>query len=327
MPTASYPYAYGCIRSLETSLINSAKLERMMAASNADDMLRALMDMGYGRGSSVESVYDYETLIDAELSKTFDAVHKMTPQAKVTNLFFLKYDYQNLKVLLKNRILNQDGDDQLVEYGTVPVKDLKNAVYNNDCAKLPTEMKAVVLACKDSSDAVSIGYLADKALYKQISRELANIDDKNVIKYWETQADYFNVITVFRARALNDISLIEKSYLELGNVRLKNMLAAFDKSDDEAAKFIGTPNLDAGILSGLEYFVANKSLSVLEKNKDNYFIKLFKPLSYNQFSNAPIMGYLLAKVQEANVVRLMMVAKINNLPQKLVEERLRDLYE
>ena len=44
MPTASYPYAYGCIRSLETSLINSAKLERMMAASNADDMLRALME-------------------------------------------------------------------------------------------------------------------------------------------------------------------------------------------------------------------------------------------------------------------------------------------
>lgn len=327
MPSASYPYAYGYVRSLETSLMTSEKLRRVTDGTSAEDMLRALMDMGYGRGAEVTNVHDYELLIEQELKKTFEAVHRMTPQANITNLFFLKYDYQNLKVILKNRILGKEDDSLLVDYGTIPVKTIKNAVFNNETSYLPNEMKQVVVNARGSEDAVSIGYEADKALYTQISRELVNIDDKNIVKYWETQADYFNVITVFRARALNDASLIEKSYLPLGNVRLKNMLAAFDKTDEEAARFLGTPNLDTGILEGLKYFAANKTLSVLEKNKDNFFIKLLKPLSYNQFSIAPVMGYLLAKAQEANIIRLMMVAKINNLPEKLIEERLRDLYE
>lgn len=327
MPSASYPYAYGYVRSLETSLMTSEKLRRITDGTSAEDMLRALMDLGYGRGASVDSVYDYELLIEQELKKTFEAVHRMTPQASVTNLFFLKYDYQNLKIILKNRILGHDDDSLLVDYGTIPVGKLKKAVYNNEVLALPPEMKEVVINARASEDAVSVGYEADKALYKQISRELVNINDKNVVKYWETQADYFNIITVFRARALKDLSLIEKTYLPLGNVRLKNMLSAFDRTNDDAARFLSTPNLDTGIIEGLKYYASNGTLSVLEKNKDNFFIKLFKPLSYNQFSNGPVMGYLLAKAQEANIIRLMMVAKINNLPEKLIEERLRDLYE
>ena len=68
-------------------------------------------------------------------------------------------------------------------------------------------------------------------------------------------------------------------------------------------------------------------MSLIEKNKDNYFIKLFKPLSKNPFNIGPVLGYLMAKEQQANIVRLIMVAKINEMPQERVLERLRDLYE
>lgn len=322
----SYPYTYARVCALEKRLINSEKLKRLMDMNSANDMLRALMDMGYGDGLRVDDVFDYEKLISNDLAVAYKDVRDMSPQAQITNLFFLKYDYQNLKILLKLQILGEQGDD-LIGNGTIPVTHLEKAVIAGELNRLPEEMRVLIREAKAARNGSEIGYMADKAMFEQISKELASIDDKNVIKYWETQADYYNIITVFRAKALNDVSLIDRAYLKLGNVKLKNMQDAFSKTKDEAVRSLSTSNLDSGIIKGLDYFLKNDSLSVLEKNKDNFFIDMFKPLSRDMFSIACLIGYLLAKEQEASIVRVIMVAKINSIPQKLVEERLRDLYE
>ena len=323
----SYPYTYARVCALEKSLINSDKLKRLMEMNSANDMLRALMDMGYGDGLRVDDVFDYEKLISNDLAVAYKDVRDMSPQAQITDLFFLKYDYQNLKILLKLQILGEQGEELIESSGTIPVKYLIKAVNDGELNRLPEEMRVLIRESRSASNGSEIGYMADQAMFEQISKELARIDDKNVIKYWETQADYYNIITVFRAKALNDVSLIDRAYLKLGNVKLKNMQDAFSKSNDEAVRSLSTSNLDAGIIKGLEYFLRNNSLSVLEKNKDNFFIDMFKPLSRDMFSIACLIGYLLAKEQEASIVRVVMVAKINSIPQKLVEERLRDLYE
>ncbi len=329
MPQTSHPFAFGRVCVLENALVTSEKLKRVLDAKSAEDALKGLVEIGFGAGEQVTDVYDYEKLIKKDLETAYAFVHDVTPDEEITNLFFYHYDYHNIKVLIKAAILKEDAENLLIPYGTISVDVLKQAVDSHAKVELPPEMVEFIKVCTGESqiEASEIGYLADGALYKQIARELGKIKNKVIRQYFNVQADYNNVLSVLRSRNLNDASLISKAYLPLGNFALDELYDAFEKDNEAFLKFLRMKNVDSGIVEGVEYFFEKGTMSLIEKNKDNYFIKLFKPLSKNPFNIGPVLGYLMAKEQQANIVRLIMVAKINEMPQERVLERLRDLYE
>lgn len=330
MPQASYPFAFGRVCVLENALVTSDKLKRVLDAKSADDALKGLVEIGYGAGEQVSDVYDYEKLIKKDLEVSYAFVHEVTPEEKVTNLFFYHYDYHNIKVLIKAAILKEEAENLLIPYGTIDIEDLKRALKEGtNKVNLPPEMVEFINICTDESEieASEIGYLADGALYKQIARELKTIKHKAIKQYFSVQADYNNVLAVLRSRNLKDASLISKTYLPLGNFTLNELYNAFEKEGDDFIKILSGKNADKGLIEGVEYYFDHGTMSLIEKNRDNYFIRLFKPLSTNPFTIGPVLGYLMAKEQQANIIRLIMVAKINELPQEHVLERLRDLYE
>lgn len=330
MPQTSYPFAFGRVCVLENALVTSDKLKRVLDAKSADDALKGLVEIGFGAGEQVKDMYDYEKLIKKDLETAYGFVHEVTPEEKVTNLFFCHYDYHNIKVLIKAAILKEEVEDLLIPYGTISIDTLKQAVREGTAkVDLPKEMIEFIDACTNDAEieASEIGYLADGALYKQIARELKKVKHKAIQQYYNVQADYNNVLTVLRSRNLGDVSLISKAYLPLGNFTLDELFRAFDKDNESFLKELRTKGIDRGVIEGVEYYFEHGTMSLIEKNRDNYFIRLFKPLSTNPFSIGPVLGYLMAKEQQANIIRLIMVAKINELPQEHVLERLRDLYE
>jgi len=330
MSNAENLYAFGRVRVLETALMTADKRNSLLDAADAEAMLTSLLDMGYGAGLRVEHPHEYEFLINNDLKVAYKLVKELFSDQLISDLFFLHIDYQNIKVLLKCKLLNKEPDESLAHFGTISIDTLKEAVFDSKLDEnLPEEVIALLEKFKEGKyDESDIGNLVDQALYAQIARGLKNVKDKSIKQYFNVQAEYYNVISLFRAKALEDLSALENSYLDLGKIELDDLKQAFEMSNEEAVEFITEKQqLDDGIEKGLKYFLTSGSLSVLEKNRDNYFIKLFKPLSIDPISFAPTIGYLLAKEQQAKIVRLIMIAKINSLPKNLIEERLRDLYE
>ena len=332
MSQTSHPFAFGRVCVLENALVNSDKLKRVLDAKSAEDALKGLVEIGFGAGEQANDVYDYEKLIKRDLETAYAFVHDVTPDEKITNLFFYHYDYHNVKVLIKAGILKEEPDDLLIPYGTIDVEVLKQAVDNPNRVAIPQEMAEFIKTCTGEAEieATEIGYLADGALYKQIARELKSIKGKgakSIEQYFNVQADYNNVLAVLRSRGLKDASLISKAYLPLGNFTLNELYDTYEKDNESFLKLLRMKKVDSGLIEGVSYYFENGTMSLMEKNRDNYFIKLFKPLSKDAFSIGPVLGYLMAKEQQANIIRLIMVAKINELPQEQVLERLRDLYE
>lgn len=332
MPQTGHAYAYGRVRVLENALVTSDKMTRVLEAKSAKDALKALVEVGYGSGIIVDDIHDYEKLIRQDLESTYAFVHEVTPEPEVTDLFFLRYDYHNAKVLMKAKLLKEDAGDLLIPYGTIDTEKLQRAVDGGaQGLDLPPEMAELVNTFVNDAklDPSQIGYLADGALYKQIARELKSIKRSNkiIIDYFNAQADYDNVLSLLRSRGLGDAALINKAYLPLGHFTEQELFNVFDKQVEEIEKLLLRHDADKGLVEGLRYYADHGSLSLMEKNKDNYFIKAFKTMGDDPWSMGPALGYLLAKEQQAGIIRLIMVAKINDLPQEAVLERLRDSYE
>ena len=66
----------------------------------------------------------------------------MAPQPEVVDIFRLKYDYHNLKTLVKAAGAQVSGDRLLSDCGRVPADKLKAAVEEDRLSDLPADMAA-----------------------------------------------------------------------------------------------------------------------------------------------------------------------------------------
>jgi V/A-type H+-transporting ATPase subunit C len=70
----------------------------------------------------------------------------------------------------------------------------------------------------------------------------------------------------------------------------------------------------------------DNSFAALEKEINDFLIQVLKPAKYFIFGPEPVLAYYFAKINEINLMRMIILAKINNLPVSLVKERLNSVY-
>ena len=69
-----------------------------------------------------------------------------------------------------------------------------------------------------------------------------------------------------------------------------------------------------------------ESTSAFERWCDNQIIETIRPQKYNPFSAGPIIAYMLARENEIKTVRIILTGKLNQLPDDLIRERVREMY-
>ena len=119
-----------------------------------------------------------------------------------------------------------------------------------------------------------------------------------------------------------------KAVFDLGSQVTGRDLAAlcFDGPEEGIARAAATGPARESILKGLEEYGRSGRLTELERQRDNYLISLFKGAKFAEGGIEPLIGYLLGREQEAKCLRLIITAKRNNLPDKVITERLGELY-
>lgn len=76
------------------------------------------------------------------------------------------------------------------------------------------------------------------------------------------------------------------------------------------------------IQDGIRQIEKDGNFSVLERDIDDYLTHLMEPAKYMFFGPEAVFGYCLAKENELKRLRLLLLAKINNISRPLIQERL-----
>lgn len=339
MPQASYIYANARVGVAQTRLLTPERVERMTEAKDASEALKVLQEAGYGGNREVKSPFDFQQLIDDELKKAYDFIHEITPDKDLTDLFLVPFDFHNVKALVKGRLLSEEDDDTLLyPVGTVPYDRLKAGVRDRDYRSLPGHLADLLEALDQMLagrvDPQALDTFVDRAMYRYIIGVLDSPDFgkhlKNapfVSEYFRVQCDMANVITFLRARkaglSREEFAALMMPEQDIGKARL---LEAFEQPLETAARHIGADSLNPLISQGIEEYVKTGSTARMERLRDDYLFGLVMTGRHDIFKIGPVIGYLLAREQEARAVRLIMTAKLNHIPGDVVRERLRELY-
>ncbi|HYF83229.1 MAG TPA: V-type ATP synthase subunit C [Clostridia bacterium] len=332
MSENKYLYSVTRIRALETKLLDKAKIERMIEARNADEIIKILNETEYGSSiSEMKDIEDYETVLSKELSKTYELLREISPVPELTNLFSFRYDIQNLKTLLKSSYLDEENDGLLSDIGTIPSQRLKKMVKEKDFSDLDPIIREcveqVVGEFTVNPDPQLIDVTLDKCLYNLMYKTAKDNKSSFLMDYISTQIDLINIKSLIRVKAMGyGRDFLKKAILINGRLDYAFFNDIFDESMETLSDRLAFKDYGKIVGEGISNYIKTKSLTKFEKLSDNFLFELAKKGKYVAFGIEPLVGYLMAKENEAKIIRMIMVGKINEIPNELIRERLRDVY-
>lgn len=320
------------LRVLETRLLDKAKLDRMIDSNSADEAIKVLQETEYANCmSNVKRAEDYELMLSEELQRVYDEMYSMTPYKTLVDIMGIKYDYHNIKVILKGKFLNKDFSDMLIPIGVIETSKLKVSIDSDNLNDFNGIMKTAILEAvkdfEDKKDPQRIDIILDKYMFEEMKQMAKDVDDKFVEKYVKAVIDLTNIKTLLRVKKQNKSRDFLLSVAISGGNIDKDTLAVLltDSVDNIPAKLSYTSYVEV-LKDGVEEYAKTNSAGVLEKLIDNYIMDMMKEAKYVSFGPEPLIAYIYAKETEIKVVRIIMVGKLNNIAGEVIRERLRDIY-
>lgn len=328
MPQPSYAYAGARISALEKSLFGRDAVRRM-AEGSLDDAMRVLLDAKYGNLPDATGD-DVETMIDNVRKDTANTVLELSPDSALTDLFLLQTDAQNLKVLVKSRLLGA-SDPFWLEGGLFSREQLSGMVSESKYDLLPARMREALermeAKMRIQIEPQLVSVLIDYGYYAHCLETARESKEPFAMQYFEASCDFNNVITFFRMRAMGaQKEDLKDILLPDAGVKSESLIDAYQLSAETLTRAISGSVAKGALQDGLSKMLVSGNIAMIEKARDDYLLSLVNARRHERMSIFPVVGYLLARDREAKAVRLILTVKRNGLDESVVAERLRELY-
>ncbi|OFI05585.1 V-type sodium ATPase subunit C [Clostridium acetireducens DSM 10703] len=335
-----FAHSIGRIRALETKLLDKIKIDRMIESSSPKEALKILEETEYGKYlTNLNNIEDYEEVLKNALRDLYDFMYKLSPEKLLIHIFQLKYDYHNIKVILKGKALQKKLDYLFIPFGTENVNKLieitelenlndynKNKEYFNNEVMLKGILEAKA-DFQEKKDPQKIDVILDNYMYKDMLLKSEKLQDDFLIEYVKMNIDITNVKTLLRVKKQNKSKkFLQEVLIGGGKINKDLIVSSLNESEDNIIKNLSKVEYEKVFKEGLEEYINNKDVSKFEKVADNFIMDYVKKGKYTSFGIEPLIGYLIAKETEIKIIRIIMVGKINKISPDIIRERLGDMY-
>lgn len=337
-----FAYTIGVIRTLETLLLNSNEVERMALAKDAEEAFRIFDEMDYADNTAgIKSASEFQHVIKEGLVDIKQRLSEITPNKKVLNIIFFNYDFHNIKTMIKAKFSGKTYEEisnLISDLGAIKPEALKEFIFegNNTFFSLDEKselfikehIKAVQkLFKKEDENPQVIDLYLDEKLMEIIYEIAKDFNSPYLISYLEKLIDLTNIRLFFRMKLQEKaFELFEVAFLHNGKVPLQKFKTAYSQRLDEFGEVMKSTDYGRIVESGLKHYQEEKTLIYLEKEAENHLTSYIKQAKQMAFGPEPLIAYFLAKQNNALIIRMLMISKLNNIDPEEIKGRIRDIY-
>ena len=321
-----YLYLSARIHAMENKLLTRERMERMLSARSAEEAAKVLSECGYGDFPSLTPAA-IEGVLDAARLALFADLRRAAPDPAIVDVFCIKYDYHNAKVLLKAEATGQSPDRLLLDAGRYPAGRLKEDYVQGDLSRYSPAFAQAVAQAREllasSGDPQAADLLLDRAYYAEMLSAAQAAGSPFLEGYVRLSIDSVNLRSVVRsARMGKGPDFLRRVLLPEGNVKTDSLLSA--GAGDLAGVFAHT-YLTAAAQEGAEA-IRGGSLTQFERLCDNALTAYLSQGKRVAFGEHPLIGYLYAKENELTTIRIILTGRLAGLDAETIRERLRESY-
>ncbi|MBU1992876.1 MAG: V-type ATP synthase subunit C [Patescibacteria group bacterium] len=341
MKNEDFAHAVARVRVLETKLLNENEMERMLLAKSPQDAYKIFNELDYSTHiGDIDDVASFQEVINAGLKSTKELLVKIVPHKWVFDILWLRYDFHNIKTLLKAKLSGKEYDEiagYLMPLGAIEIDRLKAFVFDGQDVSFRLKEdheKAVVSGIKEAEklfvktqDPQMIDLYLDRKFCK-ISVDIAKASGhKFIIDFIRKYIDLKNIEAFIRLKIQGrEESLLEQVLTNSGTLKKYRFTDAFKKDINEFSETMKHTDYADVVREGIRGFMEEKSFAPLEKATYDHLTNFIQVAKRIAFGPEPIIGYFWAKKNNALVIRTIMVGKLNGFEPDEIKSKLRTLY-
>jgi len=325
-----YTYSTGRIRGLEIHLLQEADLNRLREARGIEEAMQILGKITpYSESLKNLPPEKFERGLGEELKRVYQDLRSFCPHPELVDLFWLGYDFHNLKVLLKFHVQSQPPlnlvpplEPQLSPAGTQDEEILKEAVREAEYSHLLPELgtliqEAVVLTEAHPHPQVLDSFI-DRHLFEWLRTRIEEYHDFFLTHLIELQIDSFNIQSFLRIKLweeTNEKELLERVLVEKGTVEKKELVQLASQPKEALGDRLDKTDYGEPVKKALEELEKEESLFGLERFFDSYILEYTRRGHYITFGKEPLVNYILLKKQEIKLLRQILREKLGGTIQ------------
>lgn len=341
METTQFAQSAAWIRVLENQLLSDNEMERMVLAHNARDAYKILNETDYSSHTGdIDNVESFEEVINSGLHDAKVLINKIAPQKWAFNILWYRYDFHNMKVLLKAKHSEKAYEDikrLLLSFGQVPVEALKRYILDSEEAlfEIPEKdeqylKESIKIANTDylkSNDPQLIDVILDKRFCKIISKIAKETGNEFFITMTKKYIDLKNIELFIRLKIQNrEESLLEKGFIDRGFLEKYRFVDAFRKDINDFAENLKHTDYGNIIREAVKGYEEDNSFVKLDKASYDHLTNYIQRAKRIAIGPEPVFAYFWAKKNNALIIRSIMVAKLNGIEPEDIRTMIRTLY-
>ena len=322
----AYLYLSALLRAREPKMLSREKAERLLDAPSFAECAKQLADSGYEDMSQMNAG-EIEAALSRRRAAVFRELAGMLPDEKLIDVFRVRYDYHNAKVVLKAEAVGSEPLPLMSASGRIPADTLLNAYREERAVDLPGKLAEALKAGKEllarTANPQLADFLLDKAYFAELQELCAALKSDFLTRYVSVLADSTNLRSAVRTlRMGKNADFLREALVPGGSVSAERILASAT-GDALASLFSGVLS-DAAALGAAA--AEGGPLTAFELACDNAVAKTLGEAKLVSYGEAPVIAYLAAVESEITAVRMILTGRLAGIDPQTIRERLRDLY-
>ena len=315
------------IRHAEKKLLTKQQLQRLADAKNLEDAIKLLNETSYSSElSKLDRPENYEQVLSEVLNKTYKEAMEISPEKSLVEILSCKYDYHNLKVLVKENILKEKFDSMYCMLDGNEIEAFRELALKND-EGLSKDFKECLDFFETTKDPQDIDIFIDKKYFEKVLSLAEGFKLEMITEYFKAMIDFINLRTFIRCRKQNQVKeTLEKVLIKGGDIETDKILDMFYEDIEILPIKLKAYKIGRVLSKIVEEYKNTNSLNSFEKSMDDYLVEIVRKAKSIHYGAEVIFSFLFAKELEIKNLRLILVGKVNGLSADFIKERLREVY-
>ena len=315
------------LRCLETRLLTRQRMEQMLETRSNEDAAKVLSECGYEGLEPLTSDALEHALAKAR-EDTFSELSELSPNPQIVDVFRLKYDYHNLKAIIKCTAAGSDPSGLFMDAGRVSVKTLTDLFTRGELSALPEALAEAAQTAGDvlaaTGDPQRCDILLDRAYYQELTHLAEDSRSSFLQEYVHLMIDAANLKSAVRAMRLDkDLEFLNTVLVEGGNVNVSTIAGAAVSGSGLEHVFSGW--LESAAELGNQTAKGGRQ-TAFEKACDDALNSFLQSARMVPFGEAVLISYMAARENEITAARIILSGRLAGVPAESIRERLREAY-
>ena len=316
------------VRAMETRLVTRERMERMLDARTDEEAVKILTECGYEELPALTNA-GLDDLLSKARAALYRELSTAAPDRRVVELFQMKYDYHNAKVLVKAAAIGADADRLLMEGGRWSPARLRDAFQRDSLGDFSEPFRQAVLRARETlnagNDPQRADFVLDRAYFQEMADTAKAVGSLFLQGYVRLLIDAANLRSAVRAARIGKgPDFLRQVLLPGGNVDVSVLSSG--RGADLAAVFRAGPLGEAAAAGAALTSPGSGELTAFERMCDDAVMHYLEGARLIPFGEQAVIGYLYARESEFTAIRTILSGRMAGLDSDTIRERLREAY-